>query len=1232
MEAKNYSINRIPGRGALFGAGFFAALIFGVHGALLFGSQASAATPLGFPNNLIPNGHVITAAGSPYHMTGDTLKVPAWATVTIEPGVVIKMRTGMQAQFLVDGMLIANGTADNPVVITSDKDDDYGGDINGDGDASAPAPGDWSRISVNRGGRIVLEHARIRYGGFSSIGGALELYPGSSATSTMSTFEYSVSNAIYMTGTLVNPAFLHVSGSTFQYTSNRGLDLSGALHVVVSGSIFTNNSRGMRVHSIVSVDDFSISGNSFYNNSVVGFEFIGAGPFNALNNWWGSPSGPTIASNPGGSGDAIVGNVLYDPWTGADPSNSAPALSFVDDEGYSDSGVSPSISFIGQDVPVFKVLYDDEDGDAAQYVRLVVGDDAFVMATSSDGVFVFDGADGGFGKGGHSYHFEASDGVDLARLPASGELSFEVRNVPVILVPGIMGTELWRGGDLIWPNIGQMVFWFLDDFMDPLAMNIDGNSGDDSVAIGDIVREPIDFAYDIFNALIDDFEDGSYSEDRDLFVFPYDWRLDIGDSSQKLDEKINSIIAQTGSQKVDIIVHSMGGLVAKQYVLDNSASKVNKLVFVGTPHLGSPKSTKMLLFGDDLVRLFLSFLNPLKMKYLSRNMLSVYQLLPSQEYVDQIGKYFYDLTIPKSFTHTEVNNYLTVQGLNWPHLQNAMSFHSDAMDNFDATGIEAYNIVGCDTATLGKIIIRNQGLIETEFGVEFVAGDGTVPFGSASAIDTPADKTFYATGIEHATMPSQSSIRQLITQIITNDIDISSLEDITQDINQCVFNGQVVSVHSPVNLHIYDENGNHVGPDENGDIDLNIIGATYEQIGDNKFIFIPNTDSVSYDIQLDGTGEGTFSLRVSKLENNEITETAYYSDIPVNESSQAQITLSTNVSNTVLEMDEAGSGSFQAVSVASVLDSEQSQDTTKPSTAISFSGGQSGTTYTNSVQISLSATDDNAGILKTEYSLDGGITWNTYANSFTISTIGETTITYRSTDRAGNTETAQSQAIRVMPASVILLSSPALSSDNDNTATNDPQRHSELDSGSDPEVLGEKIERPQAERYTAEEILDALADADIETLMDYLGRKRDTALEQAISERYGKGLSLSQGTMTFITYGTKSTQALGAGERAGVLHSFQEAFGRLPESATDWDDVVKISINQPPSQRSAQAEQKAKDTGANNEQSVMMIAYGLRPMIRSLELEQEGISRFVEAYGRLPSSTLDWNILRSIVY
>ena len=47
--------------------------------------------------------------------------------------------------------------------------------------------------------------------------------------------------------------------------------------------------------------------------------------------------------------------------------------------------------------------------------------------------------------------------------------------------------------------------------------------------------------------------------------------------------------------------------------------------------------------------------------------------------------------IPQSYTHEEVNNYLTIEGLNSFHLQTAEEFHSDSMDNFDLTGIDAYN-------------------------------------------------------------------------------------------------------------------------------------------------------------------------------------------------------------------------------------------------------------------------------------------------------------------------------------------------------------------------------------------------------------------------------------------------------------------------------------------------------------------------------------------------------------
>jgi len=63
------------------------------------------------------------------------------------------------------GQLIGQGTTVDPVIFTSWKDDTYGGDSNGDGSASSPAPGDWAAILV-RDGSLNLDHARLRYGGW----------------------------------------------------------------------------------------------------------------------------------------------------------------------------------------------------------------------------------------------------------------------------------------------------------------------------------------------------------------------------------------------------------------------------------------------------------------------------------------------------------------------------------------------------------------------------------------------------------------------------------------------------------------------------------------------------------------------------------------------------------------------------------------------------------------------------------------------------------------------------------------------------------------------------------------------------------------------------------------------------------------------------------------------------------------------------------------------------------
>ena len=76
--------------------------------------------------------------------------------------------------------------------------------------------------------------------------------------------------------------------------------------------------------------------------------------------------------------------------------------------------------------------------------------------------------------------------------------------------------------------------------------------------------------------------------DVTLLVYP-DYGLgDINANAQRLSSTVNAVRARTGAAKVDLVSHSMGGLVSRAYVKNlGGSSKVDSLIMMGTPNYGT---------------------------------------------------------------------------------------------------------------------------------------------------------------------------------------------------------------------------------------------------------------------------------------------------------------------------------------------------------------------------------------------------------------------------------------------------------------------------------------------------------------------------------------------------------------------------------------------------------------------------------------------------------------------
>lgn len=201
----------------------------------------------------------------PYYFSGD-YSIGTSVNLSVDPGVICKFNR--DARLTVKRGLIAEGgaTADSVIVFTDIKDDFFGGDTDSNG------PYTYNNNYQNWDGILFtdeayddscrLDHCVIRYAGYSSTEAAV-------ATAKASPL---------------------ITNSSLTYNAN-GVRATGASDPIINYC--------------------DIFGNKYYGVQNVDQAFI----IDARYNYWGSDTGPTHASNPGGTGDAVTDRVDYSDFT-----------------------------------------------------------------------------------------------------------------------------------------------------------------------------------------------------------------------------------------------------------------------------------------------------------------------------------------------------------------------------------------------------------------------------------------------------------------------------------------------------------------------------------------------------------------------------------------------------------------------------------------------------------------------------------------------------------------------------------------------------------------------------------------------------------------------------------------------------------------------------------------------------------------------------------------------------
>ncbi|MGH8347929.1 MAG: esterase/lipase family protein, partial [Pseudomonas sp.] len=291
----------------------------------------------------------------------------------------------------------------------------------------------------------------------------------------------------------------------------------------------------------------------------------------------------------------------------------------------------------------------------------------------------------------------------------------------VVVIPGIGGSVLESPtGDVLWkasPTAVGRLLWNPDRFARDETARPVGLTGDWGLLPGYTVLhgyqgllKEIGKAVGVTTDIDMGHPDNSNLDAR-VVAFPYDFRQSIVKSAEELDRQIDKRLAHLGwkgqHNRVIIIAHSMGGLIARYWVTQGNWRSCRAIITLGTPHRGAPKALDYLVNGPPW---WIPGRREL-LRDLLRDWPSVYELVPRYRSVEDMrSQKNSDTQSPKLYP----------KDLSLPGLQNeiaaAFTVHQHIEDAWERNAVETHCIayVGRGHGTLLKASWDGKRLISSK--------------------------------------------------------------------------------------------------------------------------------------------------------------------------------------------------------------------------------------------------------------------------------------------------------------------------------------------------------------------------------------------------------------------------------------------------------------------------------------------------------------------------------------